>query len=65
MGNIYVKKDGASLRVEHILSFDEKEFVAHYDDKLYLQSDARTRKAALKELYKMAKKENEKPEEKQ
>lgn len=59
--DVFIKMDGASVNVAHVLSFSsEKEFVEAYDSKLYLARDQKVRKAQLKSLYKLAKKqENE------
>jgi hypothetical protein len=59
----FIKMDGASVNVAHVLSFStEKEFVDACDDKLYQHREQKARKALLKSLYKLAKKqENELP----
>lgn len=50
--------DGASVNVAHVLSFStEKEFIEEYDSKLYQHRDQKARKAILKSLYKLAKKQ--------
>lgn len=52
----FIKMDGASVNVAHVLSFEtEKEFIDQYDSKLYQHRDQRSRKALLKSLYKAAK----------
>ncbi|MEA5110373.1 hypothetical protein SDC9_36970 [bioreactor metagenome] len=59
--DVFIKMDGASVNVAHVLSFSsEKEFVEAYDSKLYLARDQKVRKAQLRSMYKLAKKqENE------
>jgi hypothetical protein len=59
----FIKMDGASVNVAHVLSFStEKEFVDANDNKLYQHREQKDRKALLKSLYKLAKKqENEIP----
>ena len=54
--DVFIKMDGASVNVAHVLSFSsEKEFVVAYDSKLYLAREQKVRKAQLKSLYKLAK----------
>ena len=54
----FLKMDGASVNVAHVLSFStEKEFIEEYDSKLYQHRDQKARKAILKSLYKLAKKQ--------
>lgn len=56
----YIKMDGASINVAHILSFEsEKSFVEAYDSKLYQKHDARARKTMLRSIYKLAKKQSD------
>jgi|GEM_PF-2586670 len=57
--DVFIKMDGASVNVAHVLSFSsEKEFVEAYDSKLYLARDQKVRKAQLKSMYKLAKKQD-------
>lgn len=56
----FLKMDGASINVAHVLSFStEKEFVDEYDSKLYQHRDHKARKAMLKSLYKLAKRQED------
>lgn len=55
MAGEYIKMGGASVSVAHILSFSsEKEFVEALETNLYQNQDAKSRKAMLKSLYKIA-----------
>ncbi len=56
--DVFIKMDGASVNVAHVLSFStEKEFVEAFDDKLYNGREQKVRKAQLKSLYKLAKRQ--------
>ncbi len=56
--DVFIKMDGASVNVAHVLSFStEKEFVEAFDNKLYMSREQKVRKAQLKSLYKLAKKQ--------
>lgn len=58
--DMFIKMDGASVNVAHVLSFSsEKEFVETYDSKLYKSRDQKVRKAQLKSLFKLAKKQSD------
>lgn len=58
--DVFIKMDGASVNVAHVLSFSsEKEFVEEYDSKLYKSRDQKARKALLKSLYKLAKRQSD------
>ena len=52
----YITMDGVSILADAVRGFDsEKDFVAEYDSKVWGWKDQKTRKALLKQVYKIAK----------
>lgn len=54
--NDYITMDGVSIMADAVRGFEsEKAFIAEYDSKVWGWKDQKTRKALLKQVYKIAK----------
>jgi len=57
----YITMDGASFLTGHVLSFQsEKDFVKEYENSAYMHKELKDRKEMLKQVYRIAKKQEAK-----